>query len=208
MKQELETLKYPLVPWNLKQSLALAISLLALGARLSAQPQNPDFSLSTSTFLEINMKSIALVDIESFGATNFNLNVPPPTEAGAGFSGNPLATNSDLWINYSNAVPLVGSRNIEVSIASGSIPAGFEIQLAVSAATGAGGGVLGVPVGAPISLSATPQNILTGIRGAFTGDGSGNGHQLTYSLHFLGTNFHLLESENVTVNVVYTIIDN
>lgn len=174
-----------------------------------AQPENPDFSLSTSVFFEIDMKTIALVDIETFGATNnFTLTIPVPTEAGNPLGSNPLATNSDNWINYSNAVPVVTSRNIEVSISSGSVPSDFELELSVGAATGAGAGNLGTAVSGPLTLSGTPQDLITNIRGAFTGDGPGNGHQLSFALNYLGTNFDQLDSQDITLTILYTIVDN
>ena len=183
--------------------------VLSVVTVLRAQPENPDFSLSTSVFFEIDMKTIALVDIETFGATNnFTLNIPVPTEAGNPLGSNPLATNSDNWINYSNAVPIVTSRNIEVSISSGSVPSDFELELTVGAATGAGAGNLGTAASGPLTLSGTPQDLITNIRGAYTGDGPGNGHQLTFALNYLGTNFDQLDSQDINLSILYTIVDN
>lgn len=191
------------VPGQLILLMGLLFSML-----LSAQPENPNFSLSSSSFFEVDLQSIAILDIESTGMSrDFNLDVPLPSEAGSSFGANPLAVNSNNWINYSCAVPVAVSRNVEVSISSGSLPSDFELQLDVGMASGAGGGTLGSPAGASISLSSTPQEIITGIRGSYTGDGAGNGHQLTYSLHYLGTNFHLLESQTPQISITYTIID-
>ncbi len=175
-----------------------------------AQPENPDFSLSTSVFFEIDMKTIALIDIESFGASNdFTLSIPTPTEAGNPLGSNPLATNSDNWINYSNAVPIVTSRDIEVSISSGSVPSDFELELSVAAAAGAGAGNLGTAAVGALTLSSTPQDLITNIRGSYTGDGPGNGHQLSFALNYLGTNFDQLDGDDdVTLSILYTIIDN
>ena len=177
--------------------------------KMAGQPENPDFSLSTSVFFEIDMKTIALVDIETFGATaNFTLSIPPPTEAGNPLGSNPLASNSDNWINYSNAVPVVTSRDIEVSISSGSVPSDFELELTVGAATGAGAGNLGTAAPGTLTLSSTPQDLITNIRGAYTGDGPGNGHQLTFALNYLGTNFDQLDSQDINLTILYTIVDN
>lgn len=190
-----------------KYFFVLLIALFALGAK--AQPENPNFSLSTSVFFEIDMKTIALIDLETFGATtNFTLTIPTPTEAGSPLGSNPLATNSDNWINYSNAVPLVTSRDIQVSISSGSVPSDFELEVTVGAATGAGAGNLGTAAPGAITLSGTPQDLITNIRGAYTGDGPGNGHQLTFALNYLGTNFDQLDSQDITLTILYTIVDN
>lgn len=185
------------------------IVFTALGSPLWAQPENPSFGLSSSTFFEVDMQSIALVDIESFGGNkDFSLSIPLITEAGNPLGANPLATNNNNWLNYSCAVPVVISRRIEVNLSAGTLPPHFEVQLTVGPATGSGGGNLGVPPGGALSLSVTPQIALNGIRGAFTGDGAGNGHRLTYELHYNGNNFHLLEQEDITLTVQYTIMDN
>ena len=174
-----------------------------------AQPENPNFSLGTSVFFEVDMKTIALVDIESFGASNdFTLTIATPTEAGNPLGSNPLATNTDNWINYSNAVPIVTSRNIEVSISSGSVPTDFELDITAAAAAGSGAGNLGTPNAGAITLSGTPQDLITNIRGAYTGDGPGNGHQLTFELNYTGTDFDQLDSEDFNLSILYTIVDN
>lgn len=186
----------------------LSAMAFCLCSSVFAQPENPDFSLTSSTYFEIDIQSIAIVDIESFGAsTAFALSIGAPTEAGSPLGTNPLATNSDNWLNYSCAVPYVTARNIQVSISDGSIPSDFEVRLDVAPVAGAGGGVTGTPVGNEVTLTTTPQEIVSGIRGAFTGTGAGNGHQLTYSLHYLGTNFQALESKNIQISVLYTILD-
>ncbi len=156
------------------------------------------------------MKTIALVDIESFGGSNdFTLAIPAPTEAGNPLGSNPLVSNSSNWINYSNAVPVVTSRNIEVSISTGSVPSDFELELSVAAAVGAGAGNIGTAVPGALTLSGTPQDLITNIRGSYTGDGPGNGHQLTFDLNYLGTNFDQLDGDDdVTLSILYTIIDN
>ncbi len=191
------------------RSFYMGIMLVFASFSLWAQPGNPSYSLSTSTYFEIDMQSIALLDIENAGATtNFSLDVPAPTEAGKGLSSNPLVSYSDNWLNYSCAARDVTSRNIQVSISSGSIPPGLELQLTVSAATGSGAGTLGTPVATNLLLTSTAQNIITGIRGSYTGNGSGNGHQLTYELHFDGVNFDQLDKISAPITILYTIIDN
>lgn len=193
---------------QLRLNLVFCFILIA-GANAFAQPENPNFSLSTSVFFEIDMRTIALVDIETFGgSSDFTLNIPIPTEAGNPLGSNPLATNSDNWINYSNAVPVVTSRDIEVSISVGSVPSDFELELTVGAATGAGAGNLGTAAPGTITLTSIPQDLITNIRGAYTGDGPGNGHQLSFALNYLGTNFDQLDSQDVNLSILYTIVDN
>lgn len=174
-----------------------------------AQPENPSFSLTSTTYVEVDMKSIALLDIETGSATtNFSMDVPAITEAGLSLAANPLATNSDNWLNFSCVVRDVTSRKIQVSINTGTMPAGLELKLDVGGASGLGGGALGTPSASTLTIGTSPQDIVTGIRGAFTGDGANNGYQLSYSLHYAGSNFNQLDAQNAQVTLLYTIIDN
>lgn len=178
------------------------------GMLCHAQPGNPSYSLSAKTFFEIDMQSIALLDIESSQASaNFTLSVPIPTNAGSVYS-NPLAVNSHNWLNYSSAVRNVISRNIQAHIGYGSLPASLSLHLSVSPASGSGMGGLGMAGSAALILTNTPQNIITSITGAFTGDGALNGHQLNFELHYNGTNFEDLSFGSENLTIIYTIIDN
>ncbi len=185
----------------------LTAMLLVFGV-LHAQPGNPDYSLSATTYFEVDLQPIALLDIETSQATtNISMSVDVPTEAGLGLGANPLVTNTHNWINYSSGVPPSVNRKVQVSINSGTVPTGFEVRLSVGGATGSGGGVLGTPGGGSIVLSGSPQDIITGIRGAYTGNGANHGHQLTYSLHYSSGSFATVETQSVPINVIYTIMD-
>lgn len=174
-----------------------------------AQPVNPDFHLSTHTLVEINIQAIALVDIESAaGDINFDFEVEGPSEAGVGFDNDLLGSNSNNWINYTSAVPTLTSRNIQVSISEGSIPAALELRLQVSTASATGGGQRGTPVGAPVVIDGTPKDIITGITGAFTGNGASNGHQLVFELYYKNASYQDLEEQTEPLTILYTIIDN
>ncbi len=193
--------------YRLKWMLAFCISLAYTATW--AQPGNPTYSLSTNTFFEIDMRPIALIDLETSAAsTNFSLTVPAPTEAGDGIGSGALSSHTSNWINYSSAVRYVTSRDVQVNISYGTLPSDFEIRLDVGMASGTGGGTLGTPVAGTKILSSTPQNIITGIKGAFTGDGPTNGHQLSYSLFYTGSNFSTLETSATTITILYTLIDN
>lgn len=200
----------PTVSHNGSILLRFSLFLMAMTVALAAfaQPGNPSYSLSANTYLELEIQPIALLDIETGQSnTNFSLTVDAPSEAGEGLGTNALKTNNDNWINYSSGVPPTVTRKIQASINSGTIPTGFEIRLSAGNATGSGGGVLGSPAGGYIVLTGSPQDIIDGIRGAYTGDGPSNGHRLTYSLHHSGGSFSAVEQQNTTVNVLFTIID-
>ncbi len=195
-----------------KDTRAVLVFLLICLSAMAAfsQPVNPTYSLSTHTTFEVEIQSIALLDLENTGGgLTLSLDPPLPTEAGAGLGSNPLSTNSTIWINYSSAVPLAILRKVQVNFLSGSaMPSGFDLLASAGSAFGSGGGTLGNPVSGKVTLSTSAQDLITGIGGAFTGIGAGNGHQITYELHFTAGDFSVIENEAETVSVIYTIIDN
>jgi len=174
-----------------------------------AQPGNPIFSLTGDMLIELDMQSIAIMDIENSGvSTDIDLDAPTAGEAGTSLSVNPIATNNSNWINYSSANRDIVSRSIQVSISSGAVPNGLELEVEAAASTGLDGGTLGIPVSSALILTSTPQNIINGIQGAFTGDGPNNGHQLTYNLNIVGGSYGQLETGSTVITVTYTMIDN
>ena len=82
---------------------------------------------------------------------------------------------------------------------------GVNIRIQAAAASGAGGGTLGTSAG-QITLTTTPTTIISGIGGAYTGNGANNGHRLTISL-VPGTYASLSAQANTTVSIVYTITE-
>ena len=151
----------------------------------------------------ISIPSIALVDIE--GNASINLTVSATgLEAGEAvdFSS---AVNSSLWLNYT-AIINENEREISAKITSDNLPDGVTLKLKVNAAV-AGKGKLGEIVSEdPVNLSGTQLSIINGIGSCFTGDGTGSGHQLTYSLEMDDDSYEDLESgEEYSATVVYTI---
>jgi len=153
-----------------------------------------------SSNLSVNLPTIALVDIEPMGA--INLNFSAPIQAGM-----PIiapTVNNTKWLNYTSAVTANGTnRRITASI-NRTIP-GIAIRLLTGPPSSTGAGVLGVSAG-QLTLGTTPIVIVSGIRGAFTGNGANNGHQLNFSL--TTTNYANLSAMTSTVVVVtYTILE-
>lgn len=153
----------------------------------------------------LNIPEIALLDIEPDNSAlilSFNL----PTEAGLPIVSSGGGT-SPKWINYTNSLsPLVSSRSIEVQISNGVIPPGIEIIMDVSAYTGTGAGLVGTSAGL-ITLSSAPQTCIYNIGGSYSGNGSNNGHQLTYSLGISDYD-ELDASQSTVIELMFTIIDN
>jgi hypothetical protein len=148
----------------------------------------------------MTLPTVTLMDIEPTG--NFTLNFTAPTEAGNAL-GNPTP-NTSKWVNYTSAIAPGGlTRKITASV--NKVIAGVNIRLQAAAATGAGGGTLGTSAGL-VTLTTTPVTIISGIGGAFTGNGANNGHNLTISLT-TNTYANLIAQANTAIVIVYTITE-
>ncbi len=163
---------------------------------------------TSSHNLTIVFPEIALIDIESTEGVDISFEIDnPDVEAGESFQIH--EQNDDLWLNYTSLVSQSGaSRSISVHTNSNLEVPGLAISLIASAHSGAGDGDLGIPT-ETVMPSQTPSYILTGIGTAFTGDGTSNGHKLTYKLDYEGnmTDLESMSGEVATVIVIYTITD-
>jgi len=154
--------------------------------------------------VDITIPEVALMDIEP-NTGSITLSVNAPTEAGSPPSG---SSNTSKWINYTSAIaPTTSSRSIQAEISNGSVPSGLVLRVEPSADAGGGGGSMGSSAGT-VTLSGSPRNIITGIQGCYTGNGSGNGHRLRYTLRI--TDYGQLNNSDSggTVEITFTIIDN
>ncbi|MGH1519584.1 hypothetical protein [Chryseobacterium sp. JK1] len=159
------------------------------------------YAQTASIPVTMTLPIVTLMDIEPAGS--ISLNFIAPTEAG-----NALTTptsNTSKWINYTSAIATGGlTRRITAATNNTNIP-GVSIRLQAGAATGSGGGTMGTSSGI-VTLSPSPITIISGIGGAFTGNGTSNGHQLTISL--LISNYALLSAQtNTSISIVYTITE-
>ena len=146
---------------------------------------------------------IAIVDIEP-NNTAINLQFSAPLDGGNAISAD--EANESKWLNYTSAISRTGSsRYITAQIANGSLPEGIELRLAANDYSGSGKGAHGQSSG-QISLSSTPKTIISNIGRAFTGNGVGNGHQLTYSLAI--SDYKKLDAaERAEVMIIFTITE-
>ncbi|WP_276733540.1 hypothetical protein [Chryseobacterium carnipullorum] len=155
------------------------------------------FSQST---IALTLPIVTLLDIEPTGT--FTLNFTAPTEAGQALTA--PAANTTKWINYTSAIASGGlTRRITASI--NQLVPGISIRVQAAAASGSGGGTLGTSAG-QVTLSTTATNIITGIGGAFTGNGANNGHRLTISLA-VNTYANLSALTNSPIVITYTITE-
>lgn len=145
---------------------------------------------------------IAILDVEP-NNTPITLAMDAPTEAGTAVDADQI--NSSKWLNYTSAIGSGGSsRSITAQIASGSLPNGVQLSLRASSSAG-GGGTTGRSTGS-IVLRSSPQTIITGIGRSYTGNGTGNGHQLIYGMSI--TDYKQLDADaSQNVQVIFTITE-
>lgn len=187
-------------------SIALSLFTLAVSAHVNAQDTSTDNHTIT-----ISVPEVAIVDIEPAATKNITLGFTAPTEAGQPVIAS--APNTTLWLNYSSIKSVADpTRNVTVKL-SAVIP-GIDIHVTAADATGAGAGLLGKP-SAQLTLSSTvDQIIVSGIGSAYTGNGTSNGHNLTYALAAGSTPggvaaYADLEAAVTAIaTVTYTISDN
>jgi len=148
------------------------ILTLLLCCSLAAQNDNESLSLILN---EISLISLQPDD------QSIVLNVNVREEAGELI----IESNEDnsKYLNYTTSVSTGGgSKGIFVEINSGSLPPGLQLSVRASNYQGSGDGVFGQPVGEVLLEGAGSEKLISGIRGAYTGVGEGNGHQLTYKI--------------------------
>ncbi|MFY1048392.1 hypothetical protein [Chryseobacterium sp. GP-SGM7] len=148
----------------------------------------------------ITLPVVTLMDIEPAGTVIMNFTAP--TEAGK-----PVlapAANTTKWINYTSAISLGGlARRITASV--NQVLPGIDIKIQAASASGTGGGTLGIPA-AQITLNTTSKTLISGIGGAFTGNGSNNGHRLTISISS-NTYGNLSATTNTPIVITFTITE-
>lgn len=153
-----------------------------------------------SRTVTLTLPVVTLMDIEPAGGVS--LNYTAPTEAGNAVT--VPAANTIKWINYTSAITASGvARRITASV--NQVIPGTDIRIQAAAASGSGGGALGIP-SAQVILTTTAQTIISGIGGAFTGNGANNGHQLTITLTN-NTYANLVARTNTPIVITYTITE-
>lgn len=183
---------------------AVALSFTCIAVNSQAQD-----GTSANHSIDITVPEVALLDIESVGSTAITFAFTAPTEAGLPVQA--PSPNTDLWLNYStirkpNTMHGPATRKITVKLNGTTY--GVDILLTAASYTGSGGGDFGTPASNPLTLTENDQDLITQIGSAYTGDGSNNGHQLTYTLNVSGTNYNQLMQRTAGTSVVYTITDN
>lgn len=151
----------------------------------------------------IVIPEVALVDVEPSASNDITLTYTAPTEAGLALTGD---TNSDLWLNYSS-IKSTTNPTRTVSVNLDQVVAGVNLKVTAAAAASGGVGTVGTP-GSTLTLTTSDQTLITGIGSCYTGDGTSNGHNLTYEVDLLGTYADLVASTGTILTVTYTISSN
>ena len=116
-----------------------------------------------------------------------------------------VTANNKKWLNFSSAVIGNNARSIFVKIDGGQVPSGIYLKLSTSNVMGNGLGFRGSSAGI-LTLTSTPQTIVSNIRGAYTGEGIGNGYELTYYLEIF--DYKLLDfNQSATLTITLTLTD-
>jgi hypothetical protein len=153
-----------------------------------------------------SLPEVALVDIEPGGDNRIQFTILPGTESGSAPTVENSSDNS-LWLNYSSALPSSqNSRSITAEVSQGGVPKGIKLFLTASEFSGSGDGQRGSSAGR-IELSNQQRPIISGIGNCYTGDGTGSGHQLTFSLEISDYTEIETAGENNFI-VLYTLTDN
>lgn len=149
-----------------------------------------------------NLSQVAMLDLEPDNST---VTLSLATNE-AGEKAAIVTSNNKKWLNFSSAVAsIAAARSISVKIDGGQVPSGIYLKLSTSAVMGIGKGLRGTPAGI-LTLNNTPQTIVSNIRGAYTGDGIGNGYELTYYLEIF--DYKLLDfNQSATLTITLTLSD-
>lgn len=154
---------------------------------------------SGSRSVSFILPEVALLDIEP-AAINVNLEMHRPLEAGKAVI--LPEVNTVKWLNYTSAMHS-GAPKRTVTAQIDQLITGVTLKLQAAPASGSGGGILGTSAG-NIVLTTSPTVIISGIGGAYTGNGVNNGHLLRYSLE-VNDYKRLVQTTNKVITVTYTI---
>lgn len=160
-----------------------------------------DWDDTSATF---KLSEIALIDLAP-NNTTVTLNIVAPNNAGE--RAIIVATNNNKWINFSSAVKnSSASRSISVKIVYGQVPPGIYLKLSTENHTGSGKFDREPSVVNGVTLNNQEQTIVSGIRGAYTGNGEANGFKLTYGLEIY--DYKLLDfDQSATLSIRLTLTD-
>lgn len=160
-------------------------------------------SNTNSHQINIAVPAVSLVDVEGSDGNTIDLEFTAPTEAGEWLTA--PAANSDLWLNLSSTAKGSSTgKSVQAKVTG--LPSSFELTVVAAGATSDKKGQVGTP-SAVVTLSGTDQNVITGVKTGYTGDGAGKGFQLTYNVSIIDETaaIEAVNNDNLAVTVVYTM---
>lgn len=186
---------------TLKNSVRVFAILLAVVHSAIGFAQN-----ISSADVSFSIPEVALIDIEPSVNNTINFEVVAPPESGD----EPVvsnSTNEDLWLNYTSAQAHVGSGRSISAMLSENVPDGISLYVRASKYSGIGDGVKAGKQTKAKKLTQNPVTIVRNIKNFYTGNGVGNGHQLTFTMEI--TDIEAINStSNANFVVTYTLTDN
>lgn len=177
-----------------------AIILTALVLLNMAFTKGAIAQTTRSHSIRLTLNLVSLLDVEPTG-TAISLAMGQPTDAGLPVQ---TATNNTKWVNYTSCMgTATTSRTVSAKL-TGTLPSGVGLQLQAGSCSGSGSGVFGTSDGTVTLMPGVSTQIISGIRGAYTGNGTNNGHQLTYTL-LISNYANLVAGSYGPLVVTYTI---
>lgn len=147
--------------------------------------------------VHIRVEEIAVMDVIGALSEPLIFTVPENSEAAP-------VEHANTYLRYTSLVPEGKTRMITVAITAGSIPSGCALTLeAINLSCNGSCGNL-VPGG--VYLSRTPQSIITGIGGCYTGTASTDGALISHAL-VVKDAASLVSSETSTITISFTLTD-
>ncbi|HOI49144.1 MAG TPA: hypothetical protein PK167_07560 [Prolixibacteraceae bacterium] len=157
--------------------------------------------LTTDHTVTLKVPSVAMVDLAGSNL-NFDLEATAPQFAGEAIGVS--ATNSNAWLNYSSVITENNTRSVKAQL-SASLPAGISLKVNAAADNGKGNGQIGTSTGVQTLSDSQAKVVVNNIGSCYTGKGSENGHQLTYTLELNHSGYATLREASHAVKVTYTI---
>lgn len=134
------------------------------------------------------------------GNNTVDLVFTKPISAGSSLS---QVIDDSKWLNYNILViPPITNYSITAYLESGTIPEGTSVQVRAGACQGSVGGTPGIPAG-QVTLSGTPQVIISNIGTCNTGTGLYTGHQITYTISI--DDYSSAKVAYGTMNILFSI---
>ena len=152
-----------------------------------------------------SIPELAIIDMES-NNSHIQLSLKETNTAGEAIEIDD-GEDKSIWINYTCSLSSSSlGRSIYVQVTDGIVPPGISLQVSASPYKGNGKGSMGSPTGT-LSLSHSPQAVISNIGRCYSGNGKNKGHQLTYTIEI--SDYSKLEyNEASDLQIAYTISDN